>query len=111
MGFLLLSGTEVRAAELTTEQYVNLTVTRLQRAKSALEQERRALTEDDLQGLWQQAGTTAEEYYEFMGAHRESVEGYLATHPEVKVQIEALGGQIGILIKQLDESLGQTGRP
>jgi len=87
----VLAGREGAQAEpLSVAMFCELSIARLQLATDAWEQMGRSPTDAEGDTLWQQHGTTAEEYYTFASAYREEVDGYLTSYPEVQAQIERL---------------------
>jgi hypothetical protein len=99
---MLLGTPAARAADLTIAAYIELSLARLQLAKDTWEREQQAPSVDAEEALYQQYGITVVAYYAFAGAHRQEIEGYLAAHPEVQVQIDSLSERLHELIEQTE---------
>ena len=89
-----------RGEGLTTAIYVELTLARLRQARDSWEQNAQPPGEDEQKSLLEQYGTTEAEYFAFMNTHRLKVDGYLAGHPEIQAEIQALSDGIRTLIIQ-----------
>jgi hypothetical protein len=100
--WLLAGGEKVRAASLSVATYCELSVARLQLATDTWEKAGRSPTGDEEAILWQRYGTIAEEYYAFGSAHREEVNQYLTTYPEVSMEVERLSARLEELIEQAE---------
>jgi hypothetical protein len=92
------------AGELTVAQYVDLTIDRLELARTTWSEEGRSPVETEEAAVCQLYETTLSEYYGFAGEHRQEIEDYLAENTEKRDEIEALAAEIDSLIDQLEVS-------
>ena len=90
----------VRAEDLSIETYFDVTLARLDLAAARWEQTRSGPTEEEMEGLFAQHGTTTEAYHAYAGEHRDEVEGYLEANPEVQDAVDALSARIRTAIDQ-----------
>jgi hypothetical protein len=93
-GLLLLGLTGGARADLTVAEYVDLAQVRLEQALTTWSEQGRAPNEVEEAMLWVLYGTSAEEFYGFMGANKPAVEGYLAAHADTRGRIEDLSEQV-----------------
>lgn len=99
VALLLLAGLPARAAELTVAEYVDLTIARLELARTTWSGEGRSPVETEEATLFETWGTTAVAYYRYSGNHSKEIEGFLEENTEKHNQIEALRDEIESLIE------------
>jgi predicted NACHT family NTPase len=92
------------AAELTVESYVDLTIDRLELARTTWSEEGRSPVETEEAAICQLYETTLDAYYRFAGEHRKEIEDYLAQNTEKRDTIDALAAEIKSLIDQVEAS-------
>lgn len=97
---LLAAAGPARAEDLSIEAYFDTTLARLELAATRWEQTGSGPTEEDMEALFAQHGTTTEAYHAYAGKHREEVQGYLEARPEVQQAIDALSARIRAAIDQ-----------
>ena len=91
---LLAAVGPVRAEALSIESYFDVTLARLELAAARWEQTRSGPTEEEMEALFAQHGTTTEAYHAYAGEHRDEVEGFLEANPELQAAVEALSARI-----------------
>lgn len=97
---LLSAAGPVRAEDLSIEAYFDVTLARLELAATRWEQTRSGPTEEEMEALFAQHGTTTEAYHAYAGEHRQEVEGYLEANPEAREAVDALSARIQTAIDQ-----------
>lgn len=97
---VLLAAGPVRAEDLSTEAYFDVTLARLELAATRWEQARSGPAEEEMEALFAQHGTTTAAYHAYAGKHRQEVEGYLEANPDVRTAIDALQARIETAIDQ-----------
>jgi hypothetical protein len=98
-----LGSQPVEAAELkplTVENYCNLTVERLELARSSWYWLKAAPTDVQLQALWEKYNTNEKEYLRFASKNRQKLEQHLEKHADLKQKIDQLSEEIKLYIKQ-----------
>lgn len=99
VALLLLAGLPARAAELTVADYVDLSISRLELARSTWSTEQRSPVETEEATLFETWGTTAAAFYRYAGDHAKEIEGFLEENTEKRNRIEALRAEIESLIE------------
>lgn len=99
VALLLLAGLPARAAELTVAEYVDLSISRLELARSTWSAEERSPVETEEATLFETRGTTAVAYYRFAGDHAKEIEGFLEDNADKRDRIEELRAEIESLIE------------
>jgi len=87
----------VSAQGLGVEQYVGLSIERLELIEARLQQGRSPSAEE-MSALWQRYGTSEEEYVAYRGRNPAAVDDYLAGRPEESARIDDLAARIGDLV-------------
>lgn len=99
VALLLLAGLPARAAELTVAEYVDLSISRLELARTTWSTEGRSPVETEEATLFEVWGTTAAAYYRFGGDHAREIESFLEEDAEKRNRIEELRTEIESLIE------------
>lgn len=102
-GVLFFLGTTLAAAELTVENYIKLTVSRLELIDASWRAKDQPPTEEEMQVLYASYDTDRESYFCFAGENRREIESYLERHPESRDTIEALASAIRKKVSERSE--------
>ena len=97
---LLAAVGPVRAEDLSIETYFDITLARLELAAARWEQTQSGPTEEEMEALFAQHGTTTEAYHAYAGKHPDEVESFLEANPEWQAAVDALKARIRTAIDQ-----------
>lgn len=96
---LLVGSPTAIGAELTLEQYVALSIQRLELAEQRWSAARQPPAPEEMTALFSRYGTTEGAFMAYTGANREAIDRYLAGHPSSKGRIDELSARIQHAIK------------
>ena len=99
----LLLALPTAGAELTVAAYVDITIARLELAKTSWGEQGQSPGQAKEDELFERYGTTAESYYAFPAFNRREIDAYLDENEELKDAIESLSESIRQLIEQAEE--------
>ncbi|MGI0013628.1 MAG: hypothetical protein ACREBU_09335, partial [Nitrososphaera sp.] len=90
------------AQGLTVASYIDLTIARLELAKTSLEHKSQPADAAAVADLWQRYQTTSDEYIAFRGRFGREVDSYLAENPDLAARVDELSGAIKALVEQAE---------
>lgn len=91
---LLTAHLAVHAEVLSVEQYIALSIARLELAKQSWTATQQPPPVEAVAAFFAGYGIEETDYLAFTGANREAIEAYLAAHPDAKARIDALSAEI-----------------
>ena len=100
---LFLAMTSVAVGQLSVVDYIELSIARLELARTNWNEEGRGLTEAEEAALFDSFGTTAETYYDYAGEMAEEIAAYLDDNPKLADLIESLSAEIRSLIESTED--------
>jgi hypothetical protein len=91
---LLIANVTVLAEGLSTEQYVALSIARLELARDSWTTTQQPPSAEAVAALFASYGIEESEYLTYASAHRAAIDAYLAAHQEERERIDALSTEI-----------------
>lgn len=88
------------AGDLSIERYIELSIARLELAKESWTTTQQPPTTEATTVLFSSYGIEETDYLSYAGANRETIDAYLADHPDAKQRIDALSADIDQAIKE-----------
>lgn len=96
----LLPGGTAAADDLTLEQYIDLSIARLELSRAAWSASQAPPTSEAMAELFAEYGIEEAAYLTYTSEHSEAIDAYLAAHPDDAQRIEALSANI-------DQAIGE----
>lgn len=101
---LLFSSGQSFAAIGSVEAYITLTIERMELTEYLWRSEQKGPSEDQLNQLYTEHATTAEEYLTYGAVHRTEIDAYLRANPDLTDQITDLSTKIETAIQNSEQA-------
>lgn len=99
MALIFAIGTAL-AETLSVDRYIELSIARLELAKESWTSSQQPPAAEATAALFSSYGIEETDYIAYAGSNRETIDAYLAAHPDTKLRIDALSAEITQAIKE-----------